>query len=1300
MANNIFLKREDACVPNGWNKWLYVNNYDESSSIAFPDAPFPSGYLSAKAFWLESVISHCCITWEFSRSCYCPDDETDTDEDPTDCYKNGKYVYGIGLGPRETPATFCTDELFLETTLDFEDEDLDFLNDDYNLTKVKDGDPIVWELKILNGSITIRVTGSESDDSWTLSLHNNCEQDPTGSANLFGSSDTLDLARDYDDFEDGPNSSGEFDEDVSRKGRYGIKDAELSPYPQMGYCLGDIFKQHIYCHLELEETCEDDTCPQSKTVVRLEGTPKPQVIQNSRLKKIYIYQGKLKGYYNKPVKSESGSGSGSGSGSEEGSESEEQKFESILLTDIPPYALQEDLETESVILTVTSPPKEEEGGENGESQTDSQPVELRLTLKKIRKDGSFEIEETLPLSNGDDIAPCSFYQLECIYVIEDPYLLSGFYEGTEDEVGSSSGVNSDAKGCGSGLNLYLTTHNSPYEEGKLLGVYIPTDFTCSISSPNMNDIGTNEWCFFWFDENTNEIYKGGTRYKEAISVPETDECGSLYKDQIGSYVGYSERCYAPLEDLEEFKKHNNYVRVEIETGGWRDRHNWFQGCLTGEYIKWDDAYFEILQHITFNIIDVAKYAVDGVTEFDPNGSDTYEIINQNGWMINEHYDGDIFNCTDYEEDVDWPLVYGVFHGTVSSAKYDESYNVTRVDLEVDQDFCGAWIKNHDPTLDFPAEGDVYVDANNFMNRFRDDMSESLSSSGRPKRFYKKYQNWQLVMGNTPEDSQNQIVEFEIDPDQFNLSSAPDWPEANEEYSIEVILKGNVADAINVLISSSDQAFISFDKTFKTLCWPEETGNFYLDFGKDLGNTTSSSCQDLGRESPLCLDGGYISNQYLIDLPDNTRISYCEGDLFGIDADAVETYECYDDGESVKRLFDMYLHITTVPCPITETKSISTIFHEMQYQDWILYEDVNNQKLQIRKGSDDLRSRPVKQEVGIGEASAKDFKIGDTIDLDTDEDRLNRLSFEVPTGEEPLEFTIVLSNGESKAGFGIIGAGETQLKEYLGEDVPKDSWVDSRGGPISPIYVNQKEADTESKQTANFYLGTRTDISELKVEGLAESGEGGEGGEDGEDGAEGAKAFYFKGDKTISKGMGFFGMHRLSDGQTLILFNQPVGAFEVGKEYPIFGEPDSSETGAIENSQEEGNVWDSRTGIMAISTFNDGVLWGTPVVNLKGDQPPDRLMIMNSVEYYGSFYDELNQVICVFAKCFAKEQSSGGGIKEYIGIFKIPYLFISHKAYECTPTDDSSGSYKGNCCDSKSFPIYRYGGSGDSNNWEY
>lgn len=1120
---NIFLKRDDSCIPKGWEHWAFVDNYVYGEGVTtesapecdefdvpndkitlFNDAPFPKKYLPARAFWMESIISHCVFEWKFLKNV---ENGSGSDiNDSYDCFEKDKHVYGIGIEPRDPVS-----------------------NSDYT---------------------------------------------------------------------------------------------EIGA-PEMGYCVGDVFKQHIYTHLRLEETIEDEnSCPPYETTIRLYGTPTLQVLQNSRLKQIYVYEGFIKGYTE-----------------------EKESDESVYYLDIGIDNIPSSVSGEITVY-----------GKEGTSVLDIDGADKYGRLKVSQSE--------YPLKPGD------YYIIDVPWCIQDPFLMSGFWLDNE----SNNSYNN------SGLELYVTTHNSPYETGKFMGAYVWSDLDCPISSfDNMDDRGSNEWKFFWLS-NTNNYFPNRDRFKETTDYPDPNVCSSVYKEQIKGYIEYEKREVASVYELEEFKNKNNFVRVEIQSGGDRNRHNWFAPALKDQCIKIDGYVYRIINHITSHIIDIATTSIDGHL-LEINEYSTYEIINHKAWMIVEHFDGDEFECEEYSSsqsgaDARWGKSSGLFEGDIYELAYDEDTNLTQVTLNVHGDHCGAWIKNAPPTDEFsgdpPPEWERYNTANNFINRYK---QTHAHDSGEPIKHYTKFQDWKLVrLTSSDESCESLIQDFSIDSDYFNLSDHPSWPEAFNLYQIVFYIKGDAS----LELHEGDRCFVAFDDSFKTACCTKE-GRYYLDFGSvlDPENASQSSCRNEGETAPLCIDGGYISNQYLINIPENYRIGYCEGKYWGVNGCATVTYDCYNNN-SVFEDYGLYLHITTSPGE-DKIKGIASEYSTLSRHDLVAYTDVNNQKLQLRVASSDFQSQVVKYEFAIGDLQTEDLSgSNDGYQLNTEYDRLNKIKFQTPQRAcPPVLFTVCLGDGDylcSTYGYSVGGRGAISLRPLKANNCNADMYVDFDGNPISPILI---QPSTTTNLTKLVPLGSRTDVGKIKIN----------------DANGDVTGYYANDNQTIKKGMGFFDLLKISDGETYLIFNQNIGPFKSGDEYPLWGDEVDPATNTIENSKKKGNQWDKRSGVMMIGTY-DGYQWNTPYVDINHLQPKKFLMILNAVEYLTSFYDELQRTFGVFVKCSNQksyEESSWQGEEaEFIAFFSISYLKLGHKAYNMVPIEEddlNSYSDEESCCNNYKYQEY-------------
>ena len=416
-----------------------------------------------------------------------------------------------------------------------------------------------------------------------------------------------------------------------------VKDSQIfgigssAPAPQMGYCLGKVFKQHVYTTLTI---INNRGFQPYATDIYI------QLLQNYKFKRIYVNQGQVVRY--KYINAQH------------------------LLT----------LDIDQSTANVTIPPS-----------TTIKIIKKDGTLITLNING---IKDNWDLIIGDpgefSIDPGDFYIMSKFWCIEDPFLLSGWWKGPENGWAVQNGRNV------SGNNLYVTSHISPYEKGEFNGVYIwkkivdtettstttttttlaPSGTATSISTTpqagtSMLDSEGYEWAFYWFG-NDSKIYPSKNRFKETMEdIPEDN----------GSIIQFETRGTATAKDYTAWKesKDNSFIRVELDIGKYQSRHNWHAPCLVGSYLVSAGKYFRIVGHVEANVVDVEKTSVDGVV-FDPATSKTYSIINQYGWFINEHYDG--YTGQKYQS---------VFKGTIAS--YTTPKN-TKLKFNIGKDSPVLW----------------------------------------------------------------------------------------------------------------------------------------------------------------------------------------------------------------------------------------------------------------------------------------------------------------------------------------------------------------------------------------------------------------------------------------------------------------------------------------------------------------------------------------------------------------------------------------------------------------------------------
>ena len=749
--------------------------------------------------------------------------------------------------------------------------------------------------------------------------------------------------------------------------------------PQMGYCLGSAFKQHVYTTMVI---INNRGFQPIATDIYI------QLLQNYKFKRIYVNHGQVVKY-------------------------QYINAQHILTLDI-------------------------------NQDTSYVKVAPDTTIKIVKKDGKTVtlhvngIRENWDLVIGDpgtfNIESGDFYIMSKFWCIEDPFLLSGWWRGPENGWAVKNGRNV------SGKNLYVTTHISPYEKGQINGVYIwkkiqestnttttlpsestettNTSTTTLLSQQNpqagtsMLDVNGYEWAFLSFG-NKSKIYPGKNRFKDIISdIPESD----------GSVINFGVRGTAYYPEYVAWRKdiENTYVRIELDIGNYEYRHNWHAPCLVGSYLINNGSYFRIVGHVEANIIDVELTSVDGIV-FDPAGIQTYEIINQYGWFINEHYDG--YTGQKYQS---------VFKG--SAVTYSSDSNSTNINFEVKKDSPALWYIDN-----------AYVPPdikNNFVSRYRKTHDHTQSE---PNKMYKKFQDWKFVSDNG--GASNDILDIV-----FTNNS----PQKNgESYMIKLEVNG-VLD-----FSSNNDGYVTFDSSYQTVSpFSKESGYSYT--VSIAGGVTKKDVNIMIASDLLCLNGEYISNPYFVDIPVGSRIGCCGGLYFGLDANG-----------SAQDSNGLFLLIST----LRSARGIASLFHSLRQEDWVVYRDLVTKKLTVRRGSLNFKEYPMKSEIVIGELPpSEDATAGSVISLNTEKERLRRLIVGVQDMEAGQNPSIMFGIGseDNVYGFRVSGDGIVDLQTYRkqGIVVESNANTDIDGNKVSPVYL-YKRSEYQNLTKLEIDIGVNT-----------------------------------------------------------------------------------------------------------------------------------------------------------------------------------------------------------------------------------
>lgn len=190
--------------------------------------------------------------------------------------------------------------------------------------------------------------------------------------------------------------------------------------PQMGYCIGNKLKQHVYTRMDVQNDGMGGTITTNTSI---------ELLQNSRFKRAFVKYGTVL-QYNTTITNGTTT--------------------HILTLDIdknipPPSSAS--LSGTKITITKLS--------------TDGKKPQASVIVSVLGIQANWDVIISAPetiIESGD------YYELNEIWCLEDPYLLSGFWLGSEDSLNPPI--------TSSGMNLYVTSHNSPYQEGKFLRTYI------------------------------------------------------------------------------------------------------------------------------------------------------------------------------------------------------------------------------------------------------------------------------------------------------------------------------------------------------------------------------------------------------------------------------------------------------------------------------------------------------------------------------------------------------------------------------------------------------------------------------------------------------------------------------------------------------------------------------------------------------------------------------------------------------------------------------------------------------------
>lgn len=924
---------------------------------------------------------------------------------------------------------------------------------------------------------------------------------------------------------------------------------KANPGPQVGYCIGKEFKQHIYVRIDVINVLNGPVAVQN--IVEL--------LQNSKFKRMYVHHGTVIDY------------------TTEGNER-------ILTLDIDSSnkpAFSSVPETTVKIITKVPAPAPSTGVISSS---------FSVNVLGVRNDWKVVISDT-----GSNIPkPGDYYEFNTTWCIEDPYLLSGFWKGTESQ-DSSAPSNSP-------YNMYVTTQNRPYEEGKFLGAYIwsssnsastqtttNVEYTQPMANYPMSDASGYTWAFYGFgNSNGNSpTYNDDTRYKENV-LKEPNEDGSYATFQIRNSANggdYNKVIQSTKVD---------YIRVDIGYGGYTTRNNWFAPCLIGSYIKVSGKTYKIVGQPEATVIDVDINSVDLSSKFDPSANRDYSLVNQYGWLISEHFDG----YSDFSH-------RGIFYGSVSGSGKNYTIDVTQSN-----------------SADWYVSGGL-----SFIDRYKNDAELPNTM----KKGYKKYQGWKLVkrIGDKYYDISN--VAFEGDMSTFQ-----------SVYRVNVELSSETTE-----ISSGESVYIIFDSGFEPVGNWGKTAYYY--YSKAVGGADKNTPVLLASTS-LCMDGEYLSIPYRVNVPLNTRIGFCGSLYFGV--------ELTQSGEPVPVML-----VTTLRQYRGVASLFHALKQEdwVVYLDPVS-QNITIRRGSLDFTEYPMKTEIFVGKPSLTETTSVS---GKSVSLNVSQDRLSRIQFDVPdytipsnpsgvipttstTSESYLLFTLSEDSFSSAHGFIIDGKGKVSLTPLTAANVSSGSinsdYWSYEGQSVSPVYIYKKcKFQNLKKMSVDFGVSAK-DIKKIYVQGGTVSS---------------AVLQYCKDSQVLSPS-GIFDVVRMSDGTNIVIYSQSIGAFRASL---ISGDgTNNSSDGELNNSIDNQTSWTNKNCVMIIGSFNDYFYWGTPFK--KGFDVSDStypMMVLNSTDYLGCIYNPNNETFCILSRCYEENKNYLGCF-----VMSSLSMASSKKEYMCKP----------------------------------
>lgn len=991
---------------------------------------------------------------------------------------------------------------------------------------------------------------------------------------------------------------------------WSIRAGDFTP-PMIGYCIGEKYKEMGYIYLQITRVQANVIIPTSYI----------DVFQRSKLRRIYIHHGNVVRY--------DVIGSGESSVHVLTLDINEQFQNGITSDSFPEFSIK--------IYNQSVPVSEEDASEedaSDETVVEDVPGIVEVKIKEVRENYQLVIE---PPKKNESISAGDFYEINTVICIEDPYMLSGFYLGVEEE--GATGLPS------SGKNLHITTENHFYDEFEFTGSYVFKNFgtitdkngevienengvvISAAAGSSLSDSGEREWV--WIKNEAtyekSEVYgDDDRRFKESREIVSTDtgaiategeeenvegeEEEEIIEEEVGEIViveeveayGIGQRRNGTEDDITIWMNLDptiSFIRMEISKGGDFKRNNWHAPILVREWVIQDDHYFKILGQPDGNVIDVSLRDITNQYDFDRNGLG--KIFNQFGWFISEHFMGN-------EQQ-------GIFGG---SATVEVSNANSTITIQTMGESNGTLVEN--TNIFSPEE----LDGNSFYNRFRKDTVKD----GGTKKAWVKRNRWKVA--------DKSGITFDINDIKFRGSDdsedSEDFYPTSSWTGYTVIIEVD-GDASNL---DGKELWVTFDDPYSRPASSSKSALYdwsFVEAVDELNNIV------------VCGELQWVSMPINVDIPNNSIVGVCNGYKWGI-----------VNKKFINSFNGLPLMVTTPSANL----GISYIYNETVQEDWVFYKDAYTKQLTVRTGSLGFRERPQKIEISVGISSTREESKFPIV-LNQDYDRTKSIRMKMPETLGGAACTFQLGTSNDYHGFLINGGGAIDFQPLRRSGIgPGDTPIETfkyKDFFCSPCFLYHVN-DFTSIDKQILFLGADTSDGPIYSK----------------NGIPTEVIVEYVSEKQTLNDLGRFDAHGLIDGEKIVIYSNVINNFRFKKtteEVIVTEEATEEEVVVTEDATEEVIVTEEEedeelerpSGIFITGTANEGLLWGCPITkNLKYDgddkyQWP--LMILTGVDFETSIYNKSHNELCIISKHYIDNTV-------FLGAFIIPVLSLIYQTEVC------------------------------------